>query len=91
MMLETLRLKTKSLKSNVVLPLVLSAALLLQGCARAHFNQAATCPPVVEYSQADMDAAAFWLEGTENDHIIKIMIDDYLTLRDMVRACYEAT
>lgn len=45
------------------------------------------CPPVVEYSQAELTRAADEIEGLPEGAVLTGMLADYGVLREQVRAC----
>lgn len=44
------------------------------------------CPPVVEYSQADLVRAADEIEGLPEGAVLTNMLGDYAVLREQARA-----
>ncbi len=61
--------------------------LWLSGCAMGGSEIAAPCPPVVEYSAADLTRAAEEVEALQEAGVIVRMLSDYAVLRDQARAC----
>lgn len=53
----------------------------------AGFDARAPCPPVVEYSVADLTRAAVEVEALPESAVIVRMLGDYTVLRDQARAC----
>lgn len=67
---------------------MLVLALLLTGCGGGISNPA--CPPLVAYSPEEQARAADSLEALPPGAALRKMIDDYGTLRAMIRACIGA-
>ncbi|MET4102773.1 hypothetical protein ACSSV6_003477 [Roseovarius sp. MBR-38] len=62
--------------------------LWLTACATGGFDRpTSVCPPVVEYSQADLGRAADEVDGLPEGAVLTGMLADYAVLRDQVRAC----
>jgi hypothetical protein len=61
--------------------------LWLIGCAMAGSDVGATCPPVVEYTNAEQARAADEIEALPEGAIVVRMLSDYAVLRDQARAC----
>ncbi|QEX18473.1 hypothetical protein FRZ44_37800 [Hypericibacter terrae] len=64
--------------------LMLAACALLAGCAPSYVTG---CPPVVEYGQDFQTRLADELAPLPNDDPIVVVVRDYKSLRDQVRAC----
>lgn len=69
----------------VAAPLI--AMLSLSACAMGGSDVQTTCPPVVEYSQADLVRAADEVEELPEGAVLTGMLADYGVLREQVRAC----
>lgn len=66
----------------------LIAMLWLSGCGMGDSDRpTSVCPPVVEYSQADLARAADEIEGLPEGAVVVAMLSDYAVLRDQARAC----
>ena len=65
----------------------LIAMLWLTACAMAGSESKAPCPPVVEYSVADLVRAADEVEALSESAVLAGMLSDYAVLRDQARAC----
>lgn len=63
---------------------VIALTTLLGGCVTAVFDPRA-CPPVREYSKAELQKLAAAYEKSPPE--IKRAVGDYLKLRDKARAC----
>ena len=61
--------------------------LWLTGCAMGGSDVGATCPPVVEYTNAEQARAADEIEALPEGAIVVRMLSDYAVLRDQARAC----
>ena len=61
--------------------------LWLSACATARFDGRTPCPPVVEYSAADLVRAAEKVEALPEGSVVVRMLSDYTVLRDQARAC----
>ena len=74
--------------------LLLTASLLLTGCATGLFKAAsdevATCPALKSYTRPQMEAAMAELATIPEDSQITAMMNDYGDLRAQVRACQKA-
>lgn len=64
---------------------MLALAAVLTGCAAGPSNP--TCPALVTYSPEEQARAADSLEALPQESALRKMINDYGTLRQMVRAC----
>jgi len=72
-------------KPPAAVPLI--AMLWLSACAMDGSDTRAPCPPVVEYSAADLTRAAVEVEALPESAVIVRMLGDYAVLRDQARAC----
>lgn len=63
---------------------MLALAMLLTGCGGAVSN--AGLPPLVVYSPEEQARAADSLEALPRESVLRRMIEDYGTLRTMIRA-----
>ena len=62
--------------------------LWLGACAMGGSDMTlSVCPPVMAYSQAELDRAADEIEGLPKEAILTGMLSDYAVLREQVRAC----
>ena len=61
----------------------------LSACARAGFDEAAACPPVVEYSRAEQMQVAAEVAVLPEAAMLINWLADYAVLREQVRACHE--
>ena len=61
--------------------------LWLTACAMAGSESKAPCPPVVEYSVADLVRAADEVEALSESAVLAGMLSDYAVLREQARAC----
>lgn len=69
-----------------VAPLI--AMLWLSACAMGGSDRPTiACPPVVEYSQADLARAADEVEELPEATVLTGMLADYAVLREQARAC----
>lgn len=59
----------------------------LTGCARVGFDEAAACPPVVEYSRAEQMQVAAEVAALPEAAMIVRWLADYAVLREQVRGC----
>jgi len=64
---------------------LLIGLISLAGCATVVSDPA--CPPLVEYSRADLDKAAVEVESLPAESVISRMLFDYAAVRAMLRAC----
>lgn len=62
---------------------MLGSILLLTACG----NTVSSCPPVVEYSNAQQDTAADEVAALPANDILGVLIGDYMVMRDQARAC----
>lgn len=65
----------------------LIAMLWLTACVTAGSESKAPCPPVVEYSVADLVRAADEVEALSESAVLGGMLSDYAVLREQARAC----
>jgi hypothetical protein len=61
--------------------------LWLSACAMGGSNAQVPCPPVVEYSAADLARAADEVELLNESVTVVRMLSDYAVLRDQARVC----
>ena len=66
---------------------LLIAMLWLSACAVASSDTLTTCPPVVDYSAADLAWAAGEVEALPEGAVLVRMLGDYAVLREQARAC----
>lgn len=66
---------------------LLIAMLWLSACAVASSDRLTTCPPVVDYSEADLAWAAGEVEALPEGAVLVRMLGDYAVLREQARAC----
>lgn len=59
----------------------------LSACARAGFDEAAACPPVVEYSRAEQMQVAAEVAALPEGAIIVAWLSDYFVLREQLQSC----
>ena len=66
---------------------LLIAMLWLSACAVVSSDRLTTCPPVVDYSAADLAWAAGEVEALPEGAVLVRMLGDYAVLREQARAC----
>ncbi|MGC4094634.1 MAG: hypothetical protein QM756_43305 [Polyangiaceae bacterium] len=64
----------------------LIAMLWLTGCEMVGSDVGAPCPPVVDYTTAELARAADEVEALQEGAVIVRMLSDYAVLRDQARA-----
>lgn len=67
---------------------LLIAMLWLTGCAMGASETRAPCPPVVDYTSAELSRAADEVEALPEGAAVVRMLSDYAVLRDQARACW---
>ena len=67
--------------------LALIAALSLAGCATNHSDPFPVCPEIVQYDPAFQWRAADEIDALPAGSALGVLIEDYLHLRDRIRAC----
>lgn len=65
----------------------LIAMLWLTGCEMVGSNSGSPCPPVVDYTSAELARAADEVEALPEGAVIVGMLSDYAVLREQARAC----
>ena len=67
--------------------LALIAALSLAGCVTPTSDPFPVCPEIVQYDPAFQARAADEIDALPEGSPLGVLIEDYLHLRDRVRAC----
>lgn len=66
---------------------VIIGIIFLSGCAAATF-EGKICPPVPDYSIEFQEKIINSIEELPEDSPLILVFDDYLLLRDQIRACH---